>query len=656
MNLGSGNKAARTVVESASSCRVSFARRVFYYGTSHNIMNAQRWTGDSAAPVSLSFSRSTTTWNGPFPVFDWQGPMDRVSRANSSLHYIGQRKTPVTGVPVGGIVSGMVDGESVDFDPIDLNEADIVVGSRGSTMVIRTPDSVAHLIDGIYPVAINDHTRPAANATPAPGASPTPTATPIPAPQILGWDGNATVVWERQADGQTWQGFGLEEMIPSMDGWEIWDITDMNDDGVIVGTGNFKDPNNAQAQGESHGFMLVPMEILEDTNDDKTIDQNDRPIEAATFGLWNEAYDSSGNVRNGNLEANNFVGSDKKRFYFRVMNPLKNTDSTAIDSFQVEWYTTKFDGTDEDRPAGKLTLRETGINTGVFVSKGVMLVTDDTDAQQVTNDGSGNMCARGTLDHRIRKASIDGCVNLKYSPSGTTAAPDLKVPVFDKTELRRLTLNIINYTAPPTNGAPGASYATPDYISGQVSHARDRWAQLGLKIETSATVQRPMPPASLDGTGNYAGTANSSQETILLNDLIPITADNTVTVVFVPLSGANAYTTVAQRTTVSLGNRFFIFIARNLDLNDETLAHELFHALYNRFDVPGVDRQFFTFNTNPPGAYGLALPDVRVYRRIHGETITPQNWLTTKRTRRFPIDSSIGTAGPSTGNTLITNY
>ena len=69
------------------------------------------------------------------------------------------------------------------------------------------------------------------------------------------------MVWERQADGQTWQGFGLEEMIPSMDGWEIWDITDMNDDGVIVGTGGFKDPNNPQAQVEGHGFMLVPMEI-----------------------------------------------------------------------------------------------------------------------------------------------------------------------------------------------------------------------------------------------------------------------------------------------------------------------------------------------------------------------------------------------------------
>jgi hypothetical protein len=104
-------------------------------------------------------------------------------------------------------------------------------------------------------VTINNHVRPA----PASTGSPSPAPTPIRVPQILGWDGSATVLWERQPDSQTWQGFGLEEMIPNMDGWEIWDIKDMNDEGVIIGSGSFKDPANPLAQADAHAFMLVPI-------------------------------------------------------------------------------------------------------------------------------------------------------------------------------------------------------------------------------------------------------------------------------------------------------------------------------------------------------------------------------------------------------------
>src|SRR6185436_11152514 len=80
-------------------------------------------------------------------------------------------------------------------------------------------------------------------------------------------------------------------------------------------------------------------------------------------------------------------------------------------------------------------------------------------------------------------------------------------------------------------------------------------------------------------------------------------------------TGANAYATVAQRTNVALQDRFFIFINVGLSLNDETLAHELHHVLFNRFDT-ATTQQFYTFNTNPPNSFGIALPSVRVYRRI----------------------------------------
>jgi hypothetical protein len=80
-------------------------------------------------------------------------------------------------------------------------------------------------------------------------------------------------------------------MIPNMDGWEtIWSVSDMNDNGVIVGSGSFKDPRNPNAQAEGHGFMLVPMDV----------------IQVATFIPQNWVFDpltGGENVFNGNSRA-----------------------------------------------------------------------------------------------------------------------------------------------------------------------------------------------------------------------------------------------------------------------------------------------------------------------------------------------------------------
>src|SRR5207237_10167649 len=157
---------------------------------------------------------------------NWAGRMDTITGVNSGGSYIGRNLTasservPFLGFQVNLCTSTyMVNGQPVSFQPIDINDEGVVTGWSGSNsgMVIRAVNGTQSVFAGVYPVTINNHTRPVSSASPPPGASPTPTATPIPAPEILGWDGSATVVWERQPDGKTWQGFGLEEMIPSMD-------------------------------------------------------------------------------------------------------------------------------------------------------------------------------------------------------------------------------------------------------------------------------------------------------------------------------------------------------------------------------------------------------------------------------------------------------
>jgi len=44
-----------------------------------------------------------------------------------------------------------------------------------------------------------------------------------------------------------------------MDGWEYLDPRDMNDQGMIVGSAWFTDPTKPEAEGESHGFLLVQL-------------------------------------------------------------------------------------------------------------------------------------------------------------------------------------------------------------------------------------------------------------------------------------------------------------------------------------------------------------------------------------------------------------
>ena len=55
----------------------------------------------------------------------------------------------------------MVDGQDANFDPADINEKAIVVGSNGAGMVLRVPGQTDLVFAGSYPIAINDHARPA---------------------------------------------------------------------------------------------------------------------------------------------------------------------------------------------------------------------------------------------------------------------------------------------------------------------------------------------------------------------------------------------------------------------------------------------------------------------------------------------------------------
>jgi hypothetical protein len=122
-------------------------------------------------------------------------------------------------------------------------------------------------------------------------------------------------------------------------------------------------------------------------------------------------------------------------------------------------------------------------------------------------------------------------VRSEYTRASGGPAVSVQRPCFRRVtdERRRLATSVINY----------GGHATNAYIQAQFDHANLRWNQIGIQIDAGAPVVRPIPPAALDGTGRYPRSLDNPQEVAALSDLIPITADNMVAVIFVPIAAAD---------------------------------------------------------------------------------------------------------------------
>src|SRR5581483_3780634 len=211
-------------------------------------------------------------------------------------------------------------------------------------------------------------------------------------------------------------------------------------------------------------------------------------------------------------------------------------------------------------------------------------VTNDFDRNQQTHSGfnggpTAGARARGHAAHRLRKASLDGFVGGVHTP-----APDIKLtirrPLFDRAPDFRtsVTLNVVRY-----NDVSFVS-ATNQYIADQFTRANERWNQVGLEIRRNATTERNIPAdwtiPNVVNAGFPLGP-NIGDDAAMLRDVISITADNTITVVFVPLDNANAQTEIDDHTVifrrmgfgvVDLQQRLVIMMNTACNINHDTLA------------------------------------------------------------------------------------
>ncbi len=437
-------------------------------------------------------------------------------------------------------------------------------------------------------------------------------------------------------------------------------------------------------------FHLAWANIVKDTDGDGKIDLVwDTAITETKMALWNAAYESNHpavpkEVKPGVLidfyeshmaTKRDFVAEDSRNFYFRIIDPGANQDPAQPETVYANWYTTDGSGKTDDRPADgkdRVALVETGGNTAVFVSKALAIVSDTRDAEfSVFRGDDLGTVSRGDVNHPFRRAKVNGVMNLSYRSTANSTAV-LRAPVFDRDHAVVVPLIIVTYKD-PINKAP---YVSPAEILDLVASANRRWAPAGVMFVVEENHVREVPQGLLGPSGKgfwvYGGGANEQgnnwdvDEKALWADLKSTTSrSDAIFVVFAEIDPA-AHTSAwaidyhrfASGDFYGAGNRVAIVEGsgvarldanRDIGIGDDTafswdgytLAHELYHVMYNRGDYLDFAFQYyFTFNTY--GSFASPLNgDPRYIKRIHPHTI---EWAQKRPTivGASPSSSTIG--------------
>lgn len=234
---------------------------------------------------------------------------------------------------------------------------------------------------------------------------------------------------------------------------------------------------------------------------------------AATFvrmGLWDRAFrfvapPGPNTLFNDALEANNFAGADSRKFHLRV----RDAASRNAGHVNVDWRTLDRNNNDLDNPANKfVSLVETPANSGVFISRGLIVATDDADRDQRTHHGlpatipqtppvvtvpADDLRARGESNHRVRRASMFADMIVEYKPTAQSTLP-VRLPVFERTPDFRRSLPLQIFVLRGVTGAGVISTAPGDSIwVRDLRIIRETYERMGISV---TTVTAPLTPAT----------------------------------------------------------------------------------------------------------------------------------------------------------------
>ncbi len=251
---------------------------------------------------------------------------------------------------------------------------------------------------------------------------------------------------------------------------------------------------------------------------DRTIDMTDPALTHVDFGRWGADAGAGldgyvgGAVRNlvGNAANgwSNFIDRDPNRLYVRLRDYRLNSDPAAAETTTTDIATETVEQTtvlgititlppvpDDDRT--EITLRESGNNTGIFVSESQLVMgpdvfhepftdangncrrdageaftdlnsstlheTDNPDDDFAVRSVTGLVCDDAPED-RSHRANVDGEVAVFYQPPGAAAVRDAKlsVPVCNRDPESRLRLNVMIYNF----SEPWIDMAIPGFQTG----------------------------------------------------------------------------------------------------------------------------------------------------------------------------------------------
>jgi hypothetical protein len=388
-----------------------------------------------------------------------------------------------------------------------------------------------------------------------------------------------------------------------------------------------------------------------------------------------------------NDAAAQFIDLDPDRFYVRLRHAPANANPGARETVRVRIASVENpNGADNDNDT-EIELQETGNDSGQFESEALLMMSPDVptlpdDDLAVYSVRAGGTVGDDALNDRTHRTSIDGRVRATARHAGGDCR--IEVPVCDRKpdEKRRvLHLHVRVFNEPfddfGADGMAGTNDAgegngrfdagepfsdisgdmmrggvvTATYVQTQIDRATKAWAQACIKVVRDGNIDFVDAPGNVLGDNMFFdGGRNSAEETTVLTAYNATAAANVLEVIFTPIQpamGANAYTTVARRTGVALGDNFFVFINVGLDEDFVTLAHEIGHALTNTLDdsYDSPNRRYIFY----PATDTYEADEEKDYRRITNLTV---EYSRRRRTARFPIAAPV-TA--TTGNILLQN-
>ncbi|MCW5548114.1 MAG: hypothetical protein KIT44_04050 [Opitutaceae bacterium] len=208
-----------------------------------------RWTGASSPPSQIGYDQSHHYYLEQIP----PGPSIELTDVNTAGTMVGWR------VFHGGSAEDFIGHQAVDFAPAAINEAGWVVGYDwldGQGVFWR--EGAAHVLLGLRPTRINQRG------------------------DIVGETADGWVLLPVEALPEAldapdfdYTPYLIEDLFP--EGWEVVDVADINDDGALVGTGLYLDPESGDGFYEIRAFLLLPSRLRVDVDRDGRIEAGTDP-------------------------------------------------------------------------------------------------------------------------------------------------------------------------------------------------------------------------------------------------------------------------------------------------------------------------------------------------------------------------------------------